>query len=149
MVLVAFAALNFTVLRAAFDSPRSPTIELLAMGAMPMATGLAIGLIIGYRHHGSRSFLLGFESFGAMALALFVVLAARFGNEVVFPYASLFIEPVWNIIGRTVVFIPIAYSVGVVALGLPQVAFALIGGFLSRKYRITITKRPTHPPAEV
>jgi hypothetical protein len=86
-----------------------------------------------------------------MALALFVVLATRFGNEVVFPYASLFIEPVWKIIGRTVVYIPIAYSVGVVALGLPQVAFALIGGFLSRNYRITITitKRPAHPPAEV
>jgi hypothetical protein len=29
-----------------------------------------------------------------------------------------------------------------IALGLPQVAFALIGGFLSRKYRITITRRP-------
>jgi hypothetical protein len=142
MVLVALVALNFTVLRAALDSP-SATSELLSVGAMPMATVLAIGLIIGYQHHGSRPFLLGFVSFGAMALALFVVLAACFGEEVVLPYARLFIAPLAKIIGTdNAIFIPIAYSVGAVALGLPQVAFALMGGFLSRKYQITITRRP-------
>ena len=35
-----------------------------------------------------------------------------------------------------------------VYLVLPQLAFALVGGFLSRKYRITITKRPPQLPAE-
>jgi hypothetical protein len=142
MVFVVLAALNFTALRAALDAP-SPTSELLALGAMPMATVLTMGLLIGHRRHVSRPFLLGFESFGIMALAVYVVLASCFAKEVVGRYASLFIEPVANIIGRNqpVIFIPIAYSVGVVVLGFPQVAFALIGGFLSRRYRITITKR--------
>jgi hypothetical protein len=29
----------------------------------------------------------------------------------------------------------------VALLGLPQLAFALLGGFLSRRFRITITRR--------
>jgi hypothetical protein len=46
MVFVALAALNFAVYRAAVDA-HSITGVLLALGAMPMATVLAIGLIIG------------------------------------------------------------------------------------------------------
>src|SRR5262245_11262647 len=99
MAFVALAALYFTVLRAAYTAP-GPAKELLALGAMPMATVLTIGFIVGYRRHGSRPFLLGFESFGATALALFVVVAARFGEEAVFPYLSLFIEPLAEIIGK-------------------------------------------------
>ena len=62
----------------------------------------------------------------------------------------MILEPLAIIVvsDRSVIFIPIAYSVAVVVLGLPQVAFALIGGVLSRKYRITITKRPAQPAAE-
>jgi|GEM_PF-5559301 len=149
MVFVALTALNFAVLRAALDS-KSFFMEMFALGPMPMATVLAIGLIIGYRNPWSRPFLLGFESFGAMAIALLVVLSACCGEETVGPYVSLFIEPIAKIIGmnRPLIFIPIACSVGVIALGLPQVAFALMGGSLSRKYRITITKRPTQLAAD-
>src|SRR5262245_36481116 len=131
MVFVALAALNFTVLRAAIDA-HSPNSAFFAWGAMPMATVLAIGLIIGYRHHGSRQFLRGFESFGVMALALFAVLVSCFGVEALGPYVNLFIEPFAKIIDRdrSVIFMPIAYSVGVVVLGVPQVALALMGGFL-------------------
>jgi hypothetical protein len=35
----------------------------------------------------------------------------------------------------------VAYLFSVVALGWPQVAFALIGGFLSRRFKITVTPR--------
>jgi len=56
MVFVALAALNFAAFRAAVDA-HSITGILLALGAMPTATVLAIGLIIGYRRHGSRPFL--------------------------------------------------------------------------------------------
>jgi hypothetical protein len=59
MVVVALAALNFAVFRAAGNA-RS---VLLALGAMPMATVLTIGLIIAYQRHESRPFLRGFESF--------------------------------------------------------------------------------------
>jgi hypothetical protein len=139
MVVVALAALNFAVFRAAVDAHTKIGV-LLALGAMPMASVLAIGLIIGYRRHGSRPFLLGFESFGAMALALFAALVVLFGEKVLESYTRIFIDPLSKIIGpdRPLIHIPVAY----VALGLPQVAFALMGGFLSRKYRITITERP-------
>jgi hypothetical protein len=145
MVFVALAALNFAALRAAEDA-HSVTGVLLALGAMPMATVLAIGLIIGYRRHGSRPFLLGFESFGAVALALFAVLAASFGEKMLDSYIRIFIEPLPKILGpaQSLFHIPIAC----VALGLPQVAFALMGGFLSRMYRITITNRPALPSAD-
>jgi hypothetical protein len=138
MVFVALAALNFAVFRTAADA-HSITGILFAMGAMPMATVLAIGLIIGYRRHGSRPFLLGFESFGAMAFALFAVPAAFSGEKVLDFYIGIFIDPLSKIIGpdRPLIHIPVAY----VVLGLPQLAFALTGGFLSRKYRVTITER--------
>jgi hypothetical protein len=48
--------------------------ELLVGGALPMATLLVVVLLIGYRRRSSRLFILGFESFGALALALYVVL---------------------------------------------------------------------------
>jgi hypothetical protein len=145
MAFVALAALNFAVFRAAGDA-HSKTGVLLAVGAMPMASVLAIGLIIGYRRHRSRPFLLGFESFGAMALALFAVPAVLFGEKVLESYTRIFIDPLSRIIGpdRPLVHIAVAY----VALGLPQVAFALMGGFLSRKYRITITERPAELSAD-
>ena len=143
MVFVALAALNFSALRSALDDP-SPTIELLALGATPMATVLMIGLLIGYWRHVCRPFIMGFELFGALALALYIVLASCTGDKTIAPYVSLFLEPLGNVVGtdRSVIFIPIAYSVAVVVLGLPQLAFALIGGVLCGKYRITITKRP-------
>ena len=143
MVFVGLAALNFAVLRAVSDD-RGPASELLALGALPMENVLAVGLLIGYRRRGSRPFLLGFEAFGAMALVLYIGLASCFRDETVIPYLDLFLIPIERFIGRDrpIIFIPLAISVCVVILGLPQGAFALIGGFLSRKYRITITKRP-------
>ena len=145
MVFVALAALNFAVFRSAGDA-HSKTGVLLALGAIPMASVLAIGLIIGYRRHGSRPFLPGFESFGAMALALFAAAAVLFGGKMLESYTRIFIDPLSKIIGpdRPLIHIPVAYA----AFGLPQVAFALMGGFLSRKYRITITKRPALPSAD-
>jgi hypothetical protein len=145
MVFVALAALNFAVFRAAGDA-HSKTGVLLALGAMPMASVLAIGLIIGYRRHGSRPFLLGFESFGAMALALFAAAVVLFGGKMLESYTRILIDPLAKIIGpdRPFIHIPVAY----VSLGLPQVAFALMGGFLSQKYRITMTRPPTQHSAD-
>ena len=55
-------------------------MSLLILGALPMANVLAVGILIGQRRPGSRPFLLGFEAFGAMALALYVALASFFGD---------------------------------------------------------------------
>ena len=149
MVFVALAALVITALRAAFDHP-GPISELLVVGALPMATLVVIGLVIGYGHRSSRPFILGFESFGVLALALSVVVGCNFVAQRRGPYVGRwFADFVASITGwDTVPLTPISYSVAVAVLALPQVTFALIGGFLSRKYRITITKRPAQFPSE-
>ena len=141
MVAIAIAALDFTAIRMASDRI-IPSGELLELGALPMANVLAVGLLIGQRRRGSRPFLLGFEAFGAMALAVYVVLAG-FSPHRVIDYLELLLDPIRRTIGldRTVALIATIYPVGVVMLGLPQLAFALIGGFLSRRYKITIIRR--------
>src|SRR5580692_11083407 len=77
MVVVAIAALNFTVLRAVLAT-QTEVGELLAAGAMPMASVLAVSLLVGYRRPDSHPSLPGFTLFGAIALGLYVFLAIRF-----------------------------------------------------------------------
>jgi hypothetical protein len=144
MVIVAIAALNLTAIRAIQDS-ETLAGEFLVVGALPMANILAVGILIGRRRRGSRPFFLGFEAFGVISLALYVVSAIFFRDRVFDPYLHLFLflDPIMEIIGRrpAVVSVPIRISVSVVILVVPQLAFALLGGFLSRTYRITITRR--------
>jgi hypothetical protein len=134
MVQIAMAALDFAVLRAALDYP-SPSCLLSTLGAMPTATVLAIGLLIGYCRLCSRPFILGFEWFGALASALYVVLASYLRDETVAPYLGLFIDPLVKLIGQNRrFFVPIAYPGIAVMLALPQLAFALLGGVLWRRF---------------
>jgi hypothetical protein len=142
MVFVAVAALNFAAVRAVLVHP-GPSSELLVVGAMPMASVLAVGLMFGRRRPERHPFLLGFTSFGAVAMAIFVVLAVFFADATVDYYLRLLVGPLVQIIGRDqpLIYIPVAYTFGVLMLGWPQVAFALLGGFLSRKYKVTITRR--------
>ena len=88
MVFVAIAALDFGAIRAVFDR-NSRTSYLLGIGALPMANVLVVGLLIGHRRRGSRRFLLGFEAFGAMALAVYVTVASLFTEDLVIPYLRL------------------------------------------------------------
>jgi hypothetical protein len=142
MVAVAIAALDFGAIRALIEF-NSRARELLLLGALPMANVLAIGMLIRQQSPGIRLFLLGFEVFGAMALALYVALSFLHDNELISNYLAVLLEPIQKIIGqgRPFVFIPIACFVAVVMLGWPQVAFALMGGFLFRRFRVTITRR--------
>jgi hypothetical protein len=137
MVFVALAALNFTAIRAVSDyaDPRS---TLLGVGALPMANILVVSLFIGYRSRRGRRFLFGFEAFGAMALAAYIAVAIMFHSAVIIRYLHLGTEPY----RRT--FVPslqskafhlvVFHAIGVVMFALPQLAFALIGGLLSRRF---------------
>ena len=60
-----------------------------------------------------------------------------------FPRRTLVIVPMDKIItpDRPLVYVPIACFVVVLMLAWPQVAFALLGGFLSRRYKVTIARR--------
>jgi hypothetical protein len=143
MAFVAVAVLDFGAIWAliGFDSLEASS---LLLGALPMANVLAVAILIGQRRPGSRPFFLGFEAFGAMALAFYVALTF-FHITALTTYVGLLSQPWAKTIGRVPALSSdrvqsfIAAPVVVVMLLSPQVAFALIGGFLSRRFTITIT----------
>jgi len=133
MVAVAIAALDFGAIRAMSVFDNQQKSDLSVGGALPMANVLAVGLLIGRRRPGNRPFLLGFEAFGVMALAVYVALVS-FSPQTMHPYLDPVFEPIKTTIGydRIDVLAVTLCSVGAVMLGLPQLALALVGGFLSR-----------------
>lgn len=138
MVLVALAALEFGAIRAVMDY-RGPTRDSLVVGALPMAHILVVGLLVGHRRRGSRRFLLGFEILGTTALAVYIATAILFTDELSQSYLELAIKPLRGTIGRTgwtTSRLLIASFTLSLWASLPQLGFALIGGFLSRKFRI-------------
>ena len=138
MVFVALAALEFGAIRAVTDYEGS-TRDSLVVGALPMANFLVVGLLIGLRHPWSRRFILGFELFGATALALYIAMAILFADELGQSYLELAIKPLRETLGRagwTTFRLLMAYFILSLWACLPQLGFALIGGFLSRNFRI-------------
>ena len=140
MVGVVLAALNLVVMRLTWDSFSLP-IAAIGAGAVPMATILGATFVIGYRRRASRPFLCGFEIFGALAIMVYVLLACFCGEATIDPYADLIAGPVADIVDDPDFANPIGYLVAAAALVLPQVVFALIGGWLSSWYKVTITRR--------
>jgi hypothetical protein len=141
MAVIAIAALNFGAVRAGLKVRRqlsTPIIDLLGVGALPMANVLAIGLLAVGQRRERRSFLLGFEAFGAMALAFYVAAASLYPSELVMPYLLVFLSPLASAVGepRSVGLILVFIFIAVVLLGLPQLVFALLGGLLCRKFKI-------------
>jgi membrane associated rhomboid family serine protease len=61
----------------------------------------------------------------------------------VIPYLSSLIRVLEQTVGRNrpFVFLLVLFFGSVVMLGLPQVAFALIGGFLCRRFKSIIARR--------
>jgi hypothetical protein len=90
MAFVALVAINLWAIRALsnlqfrayFVGPllRSQVIGVLILGGLPMAHVLAVGLLLG-RRRGSHPFFLGFEAFGATALALYIAGVSLFTEE--------------------------------------------------------------------
>ena len=70
---------------------------LLVLGALPMANVLPVGLLIGQRRPENRPFRLGFVSFGAMALALYVAMTSSFPREIV-----ILLTPVSDYLVKTI-----------------------------------------------
>jgi hypothetical protein len=156
MVAVAIAGIHFAAIRALFDGRAGVVGAYLLLGALPMADVLVVGMLIARQRSGSRPFLLGFEVFGALALALYIVEATCSGASYgpLDWYVSLVLRPLIRITSlRLGPMIPairpyglfvrnaIDLFVGIVMLVGPQLVFALIGGILSRRYKITITPR--------
>jgi hypothetical protein len=144
------AWLMVAVAIAALDSWAIVGIELgnvgilLVFGALPMANVLVVGLLAARHRPATRPYLLGFEAFGGLALALYVlsVTICDGRNGPIFYYLELMGESLRRIIGQDhPLFLPVAWFIVVAMLGAPQLALALIGGFLSQRFRIIIVRR--------
>jgi hypothetical protein len=140
MVAIAIFAIDFAAIRALVDA--SPEVgEELLFGALPMANVLVAGMLIGRQRPHSRPFLVGFELFGAIALVTYIALALLFPGPSgpIRPYVAIVLDPIQAVLGQP--FSPLSlliiWTVIVVMLGWPQVAFALIGGLLSNRYKVT------------
>jgi hypothetical protein len=149
MLVVGIIALDCGATRAVLDLG-SPFLFLLYVLITPMANILAVAPLLAFLHPRGRQFLQGFELFGAMALVFVIVLALRaeglvqsylgpavaFDPEIMEP--PLAVEQ-WP---------PSRLMVGLFLLLLwaiwPQLAFALMGGFLSQ--RSGTTGRPDRTP---
>lgn len=123
MVAIAIAALDFAAIRAFLVSGE---VALLVLGALPMANILAVGILIAKQRPGSRPFLLGFEAFGAMALATFIAFVTPVSffpdnHGLIDSYLAPVIQPIETSIGqnRPFVFIPIVLFAYVVMFGWP------------------------------
>jgi hypothetical protein len=152
MAIVALFAIDLAVMRLCVfcNTPVPQIIQLLTYGALPMANVLAGGLMISKWRLGKHPFLLGFEVFGAAAVALYCAAAILFDQELV-RYARLGVDLYRQIVGREFDEVNImgftnlnflfVLSIAMLMLGLPQVALALIGGFLFHKFKITVSPR--------
>ena len=143
MVAVAVAAINFAPIRALNDPGLGGV--LLVVGALPVANVLVVGMLIARKRPGSRPFLLGFEVFGALALALYLVAVPYAGSRggLWDRYLSQVFDPLHPVLQPYGPFAVTAIGlfVGFVMLVGPQFVFAVIGGLLSRRFKVTISRR--------
>jgi hypothetical protein len=153
MGCIALAALNLGVMRLLEDLGLRlialthtdrfyHMIETLVVGALPMLNVLGIVLVIGLRRRCSHRSLWGFVLFGSIALALYVAAATSYPDELLRPFSKL-LRPIvvalrdgqGSLSAENVL---ILKSIAALILFLPQLAFALVGVFLSH-FRISVT----------
>ena len=142
MVAVAVAAINFAAVRELLDPRAVESCDVFA-NRRP-----ADGKRVDRRPPrslcsapGSRPFVLGFEVFGVLSLSVFAFLSFIFGLSGPIIW---YLEFVFNSLNAVFGVYP-APSTELFACSLmlvgPQLIFALIGGFLSLRFKVTITRR--------
>ena len=117
---------------------RIPLSELIVIGALPMATILAIGLLRLWADRNGRArnrpLLVGFEVCGWVTLLVFVTCAVlateSFHDGVGNVLRSLLRRPVEPL------FLIVAVAMAILLI--PQLALAFFGGWLIRRYRIEV-----------
>ena len=147
MFAVAIAAINLAPIRALNDPGLGGV--LIVVGALPVANVLVVGMLTARKRPGSRPFLLGFEVFGALALALYLFAVTCSGsrtwvNGPLERYLSQVLGPLRPVIQPYGPFAHAAIELFVIFVMLvgPQLVFAVAGGFLSRRFKVTISSCP-------
>jgi hypothetical protein len=133
MFVILVLAVNLSVGGPFYGPKGMEGLALLSSGALPMASILAVGLVVLLNRRlgppGGRRFLAGFEAFGAAALFFYIACALLFPEAIHRKLADLLMQYIWT--GRPL------FSWALMALCLlPQVLVALLGGWLNARYRI-------------
>jgi hypothetical protein len=146
MAIIVIAAINLAAIRA-LDGTNTIIGALIVVGSMPMASILMLGipnLVRGLTGRGKiRPFLAGFEGVGWTVLLVYTVSAILFA-EWVAGEVDLFVQFPMNLIGRDAAnesdpaWQLVGLFVVVLLLLLPQLFFALVGGWLNQRFKITI-----------
>jgi hypothetical protein len=144
MAIVAVVALDLGAIRACLRSRLAYNtvtgrpvvvnqVEALTYGTLPMANILAFTLLAGLTGIGRRPFLSGFLFAGIAALAAFTVLAYFRTEEIIQPYVLWVLRSLPRSARKLTPAIryPLNYSIAIVLVGLPQLAFAWLGGSLA------------------
>jgi hypothetical protein len=136
MALVAIIALNFAAIRALQGATG------IAIGALPMANIMGTVYLALRRKPGSRAFLMGFQAFGMFAVAIFMIAISHCEHQIIIYYIVPLRYPIEKLMDHQPPLLRVAavFPVVVLAIALPQLLFALFGGYLARRYRIA--RRP-------
>ena len=139
MVLVLALALDCLAVRSILDSRDVFSVSVVFL-ALPMATVLLVFPVLVLGRHGGQSrrpFLVGFEVVGWTVLAVLVA-------------ACWLTSPVNGYLAETISQNPYAHAVhGLVVIVLfttPQLVVAMLGGLVTRRYRVVVERRS--PPLE-
>ncbi len=146
MVAVAIAAVDFGAIRVLLAPYMWRVGKFWVFGALPMANVLVVGLLVARYRPKSRSFLVGFEgTLVTIALAVYIFLPREFPDfaGTIMLYLDLGSSAFEPYLGTkpSLVVDALYWLLVVVMLGAPQLAIALIGGFLSRRFKSTVIRR--------
>lgn len=138
MLIIALAGLNFGAIRAVSDPGRT-SLFLLCLVVLPMANILAGGLLVAILRPRSRPFLRGFELFGMMAVLLVVIGIMQDEFFLLF-YLHLSMVIEIAMFGPPSPTGPNGLSFSILSLwaSWPQLVFAVLGGFLFRRFGATV-----------
>ena len=141
MALIAGLALDIAAIRAWLIHRTDGrvvfnTIDVLGAGGLPMANVLVVGIVALWLRRAWRPFLGGFVAAGALALALYAVLALSSTESLVMPYLHAVLRPVSEVMPRdwSVLRLATFYCITAAMLGSPQLALAIVGGALARRF---------------
>jgi hypothetical protein len=136
MALVAIIALDFAEIRALQGATG------IAVGALPMANILGAVYLALRRKPDSRAFLLGFQAFGMFAIAAFVIAISYYEHQIIMNYIVPLRRPIENLMDHESPLLRVAavFPVVVLAIALPQLLFAFLGGYFARRYRGNLQK---------
>jgi hypothetical protein len=136
MVIVAIVAVDFGAIRMANSALATP---YLAFGGAPMQSVLVIGLLLMF-HRRRRvpkpvPFLLGFEVVGWIGHLVYVVLCLQ-AAESLDRHMVAVLTPLLNATGASLASLDwiLRYTLGMTYLAAPQLAVALVGGWINQRW---------------